>query len=160
MGGRDPGHVDFWRASPEGRMFLLRGYFEDTGGSPSHRIEPGTIIEIRMPIWRVAECLQHARILGRLLVPDQDLRVLFQARWYGLAGRRLSSLDPLRSFYMRDDFTSRQNEFAVRETIDVTQITDNLPEIILPLLAPLYERFGFFPLTMDLVRDALAGMRT
>ena len=24
MGERDPGHVDFWRASPEGRMFLLR----------------------------------------------------------------------------------------------------------------------------------------
>ena len=58
---------------------------------------------------------------------------------------------------MRDDFTSRQNQLAVRKTIDVGQITDNLPEIIFPLLAPLYERFGFFRLTMDLVRDALDG---
>jgi transcriptional regulator with XRE-family HTH domain len=159
MGERDPGHVDFWRASPEGRMFLLRGYFEDNGGWPGHKIEPGTIIDIRAPVWRVAECLHHARILGRLITPDEDLQVLFRARWYGLAGRRLSSLDTIQSFYMRDDRTSRQNEFAVRETIGVRQIADNLPEIILPLLAPLYERLSFFKLTMDLVRNALAGMR-
>ena len=54
MGHRDAGHVDFWRASPEGRMFLLRGNFEDKGGYPvGHVIEPGAIIDIQMPIWRV-----------------------------------------------------------------------------------------------------------
>ena len=82
-------------------MFLLRGYFEDSAGDwPSHRVKPGTIIDIRMPIWRVAECLDHARILGSLLAPDQELKVLFRARWYGLADRRLSSLDPEQAFFM------------------------------------------------------------
>jgi hypothetical protein len=160
MGSRDAGNVDFWRASQEGRMFLLRGYFEDMDGSPGHRVEPGTIIDIRMPIWRVAECLQHARILSRLLAPDQDLRVLFRARWYGLAGRQLSSLDPMQAFTMRVAYTSRQDEFAVQTTIDVGQIADNLPEVIFPLLAPLYENFRFFRLTMDIVRHTLAAKTT
>jgi hypothetical protein len=161
MGERDPGHVDFWRASPEGRMFLLRGYFEDTADDrPDHPIEPGTIIDMRMPIWRVAECLDHARILGALLAPGQkQLQVLFRSRWYGLAGRRVSSLDPMQAFFMRDGYTSRQEEFAVEATLDVRQITDNLPEIIHPLLAPLYELFDFFELTMDLVRQTLANRR-
>ena len=138
MGERDPGHVDFWRASPEGRMFLLRGYFEDTAGDwPSHPVEPGTIIDIREPVWRVAECLDHARILGALLAPEQDqLKVLFRARWYGLAGRRLSSLDPMQAFYMRDGYISRQEEFPIEKTLEVGQIADNLPEIIHPLLSP------------------------
>jgi hypothetical protein len=159
MGRRDPGHVDFWRASPEGRMFLLRGYMEDGGGSQGHEIEPGTIIDIRMPIWQVAHCLDHARILSFLLAPEQQLKILFRARWYGLGGRRLSSLDPWQAFTMFGDYTSRQPEFGVGITLDVGQIADNLPEIIHPLLAPLYERFQFFELTMDIVRETLAKAR-
>jgi len=139
-------------------MFLLRGYFEDSAGDwPSHRVQPGTIIDIRMPIWRVAECLDHARILGSLLAPDQELKVLFRARWYGLADRRPSSLDPEQAFFMRDGYTSRQNEFSIEVTVEVAQITDNLLEIIHPLLAPLYALFDFFELTMDLVRQTLAN---
>jgi len=132
------------------------GLLEDSDCRPEHEIEPGTIIDIRAPIWRVAECLEHARILSRLLAPDEDFRVLFRGRWAGLAGRQLGSFDPMQSFFMRDDYTSRQDEFTVRKTLDLGQIADNLPEIILSLLAPLYERFRFFELTMDLVRDALA----
>jgi hypothetical protein len=157
---RDVGHVDFWRASPEGRLFLLRGYFEDMHGSPGDWVEPGTIIDIRMPIRRVAECLDHARILGSLLAPDQDLQVLFRARWYGLEGRRLSSLDQMQAFTIRVAYTSGQDEFAVQTTIDMGQIADNMPEVILPLLAPLYENFRFFKLTMDIVRNALTGLTT
>ena len=155
MGPRDTGHVDFWRAAPEGRMFLLRGYFEDKGSWSGHTIEPGTIIDIDAPICRVAECLQHARSLCSLLAPDQDLKVLFRARWYGLGGRRLSSVDQWRAFTMHDDRIARQDEFEVQRTLEMRQIADNLPEIIHPLLKPLYEQFHFFRLTMDHVRLAL-----
>jgi hypothetical protein len=155
MGDRDVGHVDFWRASPAGRMFLLRGYIEDEGGYPEHVILPGSIIDIQMPIWRVTECLKHARILGSLLAPNSDFQVCFRAKWYGLAGRRLGSLEPLRSFYLRGHYVTRQNQYEVTTTVGVREITDNLPEIVLPLLSPLYERFHFFKLTMDLVRESL-----
>jgi transcriptional regulator with XRE-family HTH domain len=155
-GPHDPGHVDFWRASPEGRMFLLRGYIED---GPDQNIEPGTIIDIREPIWGVAQCLQHARILGRLLAPEQDFQVLFRARWHGLAGRRLSSLDPIQAWTMLDHRIAQQAEFKVQGTFDQRQIEDNLPEIIQPLLAAFYERFQFFELTMEIVRQTLANLR-
>jgi hypothetical protein len=157
MGPRDTSHVDFWRASPEGRMFLLRGYFEDKGSWSGHSIEPGTIIDIGAPVWRVAECLQHARSLCSLLAPDQDLKVLFRARWYGLSGRRLSSVDQLRAFTMDDDRIAKQDEFEVQTTLELRQIADNLPEIIHPLLKPLYEQFHFFRLTMDHVRQDLGN---
>jgi hypothetical protein len=127
---------------------------------PDHRIEPGTIFDIRVPVWRVAECLDHARILGSLLTPDKEqLSVLLRARWYGLAGRQLSSLDPMQAFFMREGYASRQKEFACATTVDVGQIADNPPEIIHPLLAPLYELFDFFKLTMDDVRQILAKRR-
>ena len=155
IGSRDTGHVDFWRASPEGRMFLLRGYFEDKGSWSGHSIEPGTIIDIDAPMWRVAECLQHAHRFGSLLAPDQGLQVLFRARWFGLRGRRISSVDEWKAFTMHDDRVARQNEFEVQTTLEMRQIADNLPEIILTLLKPLYEQFHFFRLTMDHVRQAL-----
>jgi hypothetical protein len=160
MGQRDTGHVDFWRAAPEGRMFLLRGYFEDKGSWSGNAIEPGKIIDIRAPVWRVAECLQHARSLCSLLAPDQDLQVLFRARWYGLGGRRLSSIDQWLAFTMHDDRIARQDEFEVQATLEMKQIADNLPEIILSLLKSLYEQFHFFRLTMDHVRNALGNPTT
>jgi hypothetical protein len=61
---------------------------------------------------------------------------------------------------MNEGRTSHQDEFAVERTVDVGQIADNLPEIILPLLAPLYVQFGFFRLTMDHIRYALDRMTT
>jgi hypothetical protein len=127
---RDTGHVDFWRASSEGRMFLLRGYSE--GSDRWGEIAPGTIIDIRMPILQVAECLNHAGILGEFLAPNQDLKVHFRARWCGLAGRHLSSLDYHTRFWIRPIRTSRQGAVTVEKTIEVRQIADNLPEIILP----------------------------
>jgi len=56
---------------------------------------------------------------------------------------------------MHDDRVARQNEFEVQTTLEMRQIADNLPEIILTLLKPLYEQFHFFRLTMDHVRQAL-----
>jgi len=138
MGPRDTGHVDFWRASPEGRMFLLRGYPEDAGGYPGHEIEPGSILDLRIPILNVAECLQHARLLGSLLAHDQELRVMFRGRWYGLAGRRLSSMDSWQAFTMIDHRIARQAEFSINGTFSTVQIGENLPEIVHSLLEPLY----------------------
>lgn len=115
------------------------------------------MIDIHAPVWRVAECLQHAHRFGSLLATDQELQVLFRARWYGLRGRRLSSIDEWTAFTMHDNRIARQDEFEVLTTLEMRQIADNLPEIILPLLKPFYEQFHFFRLTMDHVRQALGS---
>jgi len=54
---------------------------------------------------------------------------------------------------------ARGDQFEVEETLAMRQIADNLPEIILSLLKPLYEQFHFFRLTMDHVGQALGSPR-
>jgi hypothetical protein len=151
----DSAHADFWRASPEGRLFLLRGFGED---SERAGVEPGKTFDIVIPTWRLGEVLSHASKLASLLAPDRtDLRVLIRARWYGLRGRRLVSLDPNRMIL--GDYVSRQDEYAIETTVDIARIADNLPEIIYPLIAPLYEGFGFFQLPLSLPSEEIVRMR-
>jgi hypothetical protein len=92
----DSAHADFWRASPEGRMFLLRGYIEDSvqtlAGLPSldgRKIEPGKTFDLENTTWSIGECFLHAVNVASLLAPGRDVRLHLQARWYGVAGRRL-----------------------------------------------------------------------
>jgi hypothetical protein len=151
----DSAHADFWRASPEGRLFMLRGYIEDSPSIPQFRQQgdPGTLFDITSPIFRVAECLVHARALASQLAPQQQPRVLFRARWYGIAGRHLANVDSRRIFF--GNYISQQQTFAAETTVSLDRIRDNLPEIVQPLLAPLYETFNFFRLEPQLVASVI-----
>jgi hypothetical protein len=94
------------------------------------------------------------------LVRWKRLQELLQitARWYGLAGRRLVSIGGTR--LLVGDYISRQDEYAAETTVDVSRIEDNLPEIVGPLIVPLYERFSFFRLPSTLVAEELAKMKS
>jgi hypothetical protein len=81
----DAAHSDFWRASPDGRLFLLRGYQED-GDLP--KVTPGTSFDHGLPIGRIGECLLHVQRFAAL-VGRQTGRALVRAEWTGLEGRRL-----------------------------------------------------------------------
>jgi|HubBroStandDraft_6_1064221.scaffolds.fasta_scaffold39732_4 hypothetical protein len=160
----DSAHADFWRASPEGRMFLLRGYIEDSPsilaqlpGRDGQSFEPGTTFDLSNTSWSVGECFLHATNVASILAPDRDLRVVLRARWYGLAGRRLASIGNTRWIFQ--DYVCRQDEYATETTVEIARISDNLPEIVGPLITPLYERFGFFPLPPTLVAEELVKMR-
>jgi hypothetical protein len=48
----DPAHADFWRASREGKLYMIRGYTEN---GLADRLQPGTAIDVTLPIWRVGE---------------------------------------------------------------------------------------------------------
>ena len=58
------------------------------------------------------------------------------------------------------DYICRQDEYATETTVDVSRIEDNLPEIVGPLVAPLYERFSFYQLPSTLVAKELATLRS
>ena len=149
---RDPAHCDFWRAHPSGRLFLLRGYDEDS----DDRVPPGTILDAILPIWRLGEAMLYVSRLARQYV-DNDPPVLIQCRYSGLTGRRLDCLQPGRRFSFaricRDDVADLQIQATAR------QIEENLVEVLHPLLVPLYERFAFFALPLDLVRQEIEQMR-
>lgn len=53
-------------------MFLLRGYQED---SNPNSIEPETIFDLTLPVWRVGECLLNAERLATALT-DQSASVI------------------------------------------------------------------------------------
>jgi transcriptional regulator with XRE-family HTH domain len=161
----DSAHADFWRASPEGRMFFLRGYVEDSvqtlAGLPRldlRKIEPGKTFDIENTSWIIGECFLHAANVASLLAPGRDVRVHLQARWYGLAGRRLVSMWGTR--LLTGDYICRQDEYAAETIVDLSRIEDNLPEIVGPLVGPLYERFSFFRLPSTLVAEELAKMKS
>lgn len=148
----DAAHSDFWRASPQGMMFLLRGYQEDCEYNNS-----GTIFSLTLPIWRVGECLLHAERLANEIGGPSSI-VNFNVTWEGLAGRILSSW-PSRRLLFLDERRAVQNSVTSKISIQADQISSRLPEIVENLVKPLYEIFDFYTVSLQLVREELAEMK-
>ena len=74
----------------------------------------------------------------------------------GLNGRRLASITGDRVLF--EDQISRTDEVVLEAQSTPQQIRDNLAEVLHQLLAPLYERFGFFRLQIALVEEELGRM--
>lgn len=154
---RDAAHSDFWRISPDGLAFLLRGYEED--GVDARRpgrepVEPGTVFDLTLPIWRLGETLLQAERLAANLF-EGSTTIRFVAKYEGLAGRSLVSRHVL-----WEEQKARQASIVLKTHVDAQAISPNLPEIVHPLLSPLYILFNFFELPMQLVVDELARMRS
>jgi hypothetical protein len=156
---RDAAHSDFWRINPEGFAFFLRGFQEDgaeiqrPGRSP---ILPGTVFDIALPVWRIGETLLQAQRLSDNLF-EGPTSIRFVATYDGLEGRALASIDHLR--HIRDGRIARQNSITLSTHVDAQAIDTNLPEIVHPLLSPLYALFDFFELSSQLVSEELSRMR-
>jgi hypothetical protein len=156
---RDPAHSDFWRIHREGLAFLLRGLQEDgqweqrNGRAP---VQPGTLFDLTLPVWRVGETLLHARSLATNLF-EGPTTIRFTVTYEGLAGRSLTSINGRRD--VRDGRKARQDSISLETHVHTQAIDANLPEIVHPLLSPLYALFDFFELPMQLVVDELRAMR-
>lgn len=116
-GYTDGYHSLFWRAASNGFLFQMKGHRED---APIGRWTPGHVIDLCLPIWRVAEVLNHARALVESLqLPEALLR--FKFSWSGLANRELASrnrdVEPGR--IARQDSVSSELE-AEYQTIEQT----------------------------------------
>jgi hypothetical protein len=150
---KDPSHSDYWRAAPDGRMFLLRGYEED---GQANQWEPGTAFEFTLPIWRFGEALLHAERLARAL-GDPEATIHFRAGWTGLKGRALRSLWSRRLLSYHP--VAQQDSVVSHVSAVAEEVTARLPEILEQLLAPLYAVFDFFDLPLNVVEEELAEMR-
>ena len=150
LGG--PAHSDFWRASPSGMMFLLRGYQEDEDPKLA-----GSIFDLTIPIWRVGECLLHAERLAKDL-GVKSAPIVFQARWDGLLNRTLKSwANPRRMMW--DGYQAKQDSVISNIKVSSDQISTNLPEIVNSLTHCLYETFEFFEAPMKMIEEELTEMR-
>lgn len=155
IGRQDSAHSDFWRASPRGRAFLIRGHQEDGadfGGTP------GASFDITTPTWRFGEALLHASRLATEL-GDPNAEVSLVAEWSGLAGRALSAHYST-GRHLLGEYRSRQEMIRVSVTAPAFSIESALPELVEPAMRNLYEIFDFFQLPANLVTEELAKMRS
>jgi len=129
---------DFWRASPSGRMFLIRGYQEDT----QETFPSGTVFDVTLPIWRIAEAFLHAAKLAKLIAREpENATIRMRALYTGLTGRDLRSwASPGTVFF--GGGRSRSDEAMLEGSASVAAIEANLVDPVLPLVSSLFERFG------------------
>lgn len=147
--GRAPHHSDFWRVSRSGLLFLQRGFDEDDSA------EPGTLFDVTLPIWRIGEALLYVSRLAKLF--DQNPRIYIRLHYEGLRGRELVSLN--RDVTIFEGRISNDGEVQLETEATAAELEDNLAEVLHPFLSPLYERFNFFELPLDLVRREIEKMR-
>lgn len=150
----DAAHSDFWRGSPDGAMFLIRGFQEDTG--EVRGVQPKIRFDVALPIYRIGECLLYADRLAANLGMTRG-RVLFEVGFAGLQNRTLTSLSGTRA--MLSHRVSRQDRFNNVINVELDKIQNNLPEVLLKLLSDLYAQFEFFELTPQLVNSVVAEMK-
>jgi len=150
---RTAAHSDFWVAHPSGKLFTIRGYDEDS--IPD--VGPGTSFDLALPIWRVGETLLFVRRFASSL--DDNPLITVRCHYFGLQGRELSVVARPRRRLLDRGRICHDSEAELVTQVSADQIEETLAEVIHSLLAPLYERFGFFQLPMELVVEELADLR-
>jgi hypothetical protein len=153
---QDAAHSDFWRLSPDGAAFLMRGFQEDN--SEGNRApQPGTVFDLTLPTWRLGECLLHAQRFAGLMA-EPGARILFEVEYAGLAGRQLVAwANPNRLLF--DGHRTREERYLKRVTLDAASIGENLVPIVDDIVRPLFYLFDFFELPAGLVARELGQMR-
>lgn len=149
----DPMHCDFWRSTPPGRCFLIRGYEEDG----QETFPPASILDMTLPIWRLGEGLLHAARLAKLLKSkDAEITVHFRTLYTGLSGRVLRSwARPLQGGIHMVASAAKSDEVMLETTVPADRIEADLAACVYPLVASLFERFGVSKLSPDHVKGEI-----
>lgn len=152
----DPAHCDFWRATPSGRLFLIRGYQEDS----QETFPPGTILDTTLPIWRMGEALLHAERLASLLRKNQEtpVTIRFRALYSGLGSRVLRPWANPLSDLMLEGHAARSDEAVLEAEIPTEDFEARLAEHLFPLVASLYERFGITGLSVKRIKTEVGRL--
>lgn len=145
-----PSSSDYWRASPEGLLYLTRGYEDD---DERNERPPGQTLEIGIVIWRVAEALLHAHRFAEAL--DATGTITFTARWGGLTGRSLATWAQPNRTPLHKAYTAHQFGVAATIAAKATEIPDRLEDLVRELTAPLFEIFDFFVAPAALYKEEI-----
>lgn len=151
----DAAHSDFWQINREGSAYLQRGYQED---GPD--LQPGTIFDVTLPIWRTAEVLLHAAWLAREFGADAHHKVKFHARYTGLAGRELFSwAKPLLHIGLPEQHRARDDSVDLKVVTTVGEVEADLETPVAAALQPLYERFDGFSAPTGLFTSQIESLQ-
>jgi hypothetical protein len=151
----DVGHADFWRVTPAGEFFLVRGYQEDSLDVSKKMGDPGTLFEATLPIWRLGEFLLRVVETGEQLF-EEGFEVAVSCTWTGLAGRKLFVHSNRRYI---PHYTTKQSEVHTSGQFSAQAVKDLLPDVVKALSQPLYEHFELFTPPDFMYAEELAEMR-
>lgn len=152
----DPSHTDFWRASPSGQLYIIRGYGEDGAEwTKSLQHDPGTTLSLNIAVIRIWEYLRFSSHFFKTFVDVEE--VVVRCRYTGLSDRTLiESLQPAFSF---DRGVSQVKEVPLTGQFTLQQLEDNVTEMLHQLMAPLFEYFEFYRLTVAHVQNIIDAYR-
>lgn len=128
--------ADLWRVSPDGKVTIVRDYWEDIF-VPSGGAAPGSFLSPNWMVRSLAEVVRHARAFTERF--ENPVSVFFRCEWYGLQGRILHSPNTLWSIRWRDAASSDRRVSA--GNFPVTMLDNGLSEIVSKLIAPLMRAF-------------------
>ena len=148
----DPHVCDFWRASLEGKLYMIRGYAEDGQNNA-----PGRAFYIPLPIMLIGEGLLFASRFAETF--EEVDQIALHCRFTGLKGRVLDTGQHFERL-LSGTYPCSKDEVILTGQITQQQIQDNLAEVLHPLLQRLYEQFNFFKLPFDVVAQELHQMRS
>jgi hypothetical protein len=142
---------EFWRASPQGLMLLLRGYDDDF---PLNDKEPQKRLRAENPIWDVAACCCHAARLAKAM-EARSAQITLGFSWKGLRDRILIAVKE-RKYKER---ICRQQSASAKVRCSVEDIETNLPEIVRDLTTDLYQGFSFFEPEMRFIEEQISELK-
>jgi hypothetical protein len=128
--------ADLWRVSPDGKVTVVRDYWEDTF-VPSTGMAPGSFFSPNWMVRSLAEVVRHARAFTERF--ENPVSVSFRCEWHGLQGRILHSPGALWSMRRREAANSDRRVSG--GNFPVTMLDNGLPEIVSKLIAPLMRAF-------------------
>jgi transcriptional regulator with XRE-family HTH domain len=152
----DPAHCDYWRATPTGRFFLIRGYQEDS----QETFPPRSIFDTTLPTWRLGEVLLHAERTAALMAKGSvgDITVRLRVLYKGMQGRQLRNwANPLSGMTLVGR-PARSDEVLLEAKVPAEGIKERLAEHVLPLVATLYERFDVQGVSYEQVLTEVEGL--
>jgi len=152
----DAAHSDFWQVTGDLMGYLRRGFQEDGSGN----LEPGTIFDLTLPVWRTAEIFTHILNLAQAIDLDPKAPVRFESRYAGLEGRQLISwAAPLRPWPLAQAQRSRTGTINLATTTSLSELHCDFADVMHRTLTPLYDLFDGFDATLQFVESELDEFR-
>ena len=122
-------------------------------------LEPGTVLDLTLPVWRTGECLLHADRLAHRLGASA---IQLMMRWTGLRGRVLGNpagpAHPARR--IRQRYEAQRDEVITYLHVEPDHVGEDLPRLTRRLVEPLLESFDLFEPPEGFYEDELERMRS
>jgi hypothetical protein len=129
----DRSSYDYWALRTNGDFYLLQSLFEDD--------RDPTAIFFNSRLVRVTEALMFAANLYEALGVPGDAKLSIRVTHRGIAGRRLSSSNPMRGLFMRASALEDESQVEIVE--EIGRLRDNIVADVRKITEPLFMLFDF-----------------